>query len=123
MALRDQLEGKTADERAEIKAQWFAALPTRTFTRGDYSVRLSNFAKNSKTFSVFVIVEKNGVEILRDTFRFVNPPILVPDGTFHTETIVATDMTLKHIRVPNLKEDLTESLKQMLIESVRLQLT
>lgn len=120
--LREQLEGKTAEERAEIKAQWFADLPTRTFTRGRYSVTLSNFARNRGTFSVFVVVQKDGVEVLRDTFQFVNPRIRTPDGTFHTETIVRPDGTLFDSKVPNYTEDLSEILKIELIDAIRRQL-
>lgn len=121
MTLREQLQNKTADERAELKAQWFAQLPTRTFTRGVYSVTLSDFSVVGKVFSVFVVVVKNGVEVLRDTFRFVNPPILVPDGTFHDE--VRNDWGVdRTIQVANYREDIVEAFKQMIVETIKNQL-
>ena len=60
MTLVEQLQKKTADERARLKAQWFSQLPTRTFTRGQFEVTLSNFSYVGGTFSVDVVVVKNG---------------------------------------------------------------
>ena len=113
-----QLRNKTSDERARLKAQWFADLPTRTFTRGEFSVTLSNFSAVDKVFSVFVVVVKDGVEVLRDTFQFINPPLMVPDGTFHNE-VTEKGVT---ITVPNFKEDPVEALKAVLIEAIKRQL-
>ena len=117
--LREQLEGKTSDEKAVIKARWFSELPTRTFSRGVYDVTLSNFSAIDKTFSVFVVVTKNGQEVLRDEFRFVNPPILVADGTFRQELDEATG---EMMTMPNMKEDAVEALKQLLIDAIKTQL-
>lgn len=113
-----QLRNKDSEERARLKAQWFAELPTRTFTRGEYSVTLSNFSAVDKVFSVFVVVEKGGVEVLRDTFQFVNPPLMVPDGTFRTEVTERGS----EIQVQNLVEDPVEALRQMLIEAIKRQI-
>lgn len=117
-----QLRNKTSDERARLKAQWFADLPTRTFTRGEFSVTLSNFSAVDKVFSVFVVVQKNGVEVLRDTFQFINPPLMVPDGTTHQEEIVGPGSALVTVEVPNYREDPVEALKQLLIEAIKRQL-
>lgn len=113
-----QLRNKDSDERSRLKAQWFAELPTRTFTRGEYSVTLSDFKAVDKVFSVFVVVVKDGVEVLRDTFQFINPPLMVPDGTFHEE-VTEKGTT---IQVPNYREDPIEALKQVLIEAIKRQL-
>lgn len=122
MTLREQLQNKTADQRARLKARWFSELPTKTFTRGPYQVTLSNFSFVDKTFSVYVVVKKNNVEVLRDTFQFVNPPILVPDGTFHDEQVERPNGEIVTMSVPNYKEDLVEALKQMLIDAIKKQL-
>lgn len=121
MALANQLKGKTSEERSRLKARWFADLPTRTFTRGEYSVTLSDFAAVDTAFSVHVVVVKDGTEVLRDAFRFVNPPLMVEDGTFRTETIDSPTGP-KEIQVPNYREDPVEALKQVLIEAIKKQL-
>lgn len=121
--LREQLVGLTPDQRAVLKAQWFSEVPTRTFTRGVYSVTLSDLSVVGNVFSVFVVVVRNGSEVLRDTFQFVNPPVLVPDGTTHIETVTRPDGTVADISVPNYREDVVEALKQLLTEAIKRQLT
>lgn len=119
--LHGQLVGLTSDERATLKAKWFSLLPTRVFTRGLYTVTLSNFSVTGKVFSVFVVVTKSGTEVLRDTFRYVNPPILVPDGTF--QQVIRNDWGVERtVMIPNMKEDLVEALKQMVMQTIKNQL-
>lgn len=119
MTLVDQLQNKTPDERARLKARWFSELPTRTFTRGQFQVTLSNHSFVDKTFSVDVVVKKNGVEILRDDFHFVNPPIMVPDGTTRKEVDPRSGEVFDAL---NFKEDIVEALKTILVDAIKTQI-
>ena len=60
--------------------------------------------------------------MLRDDFHFVNPPILVPDGTFRTVQITQPNGVIQDIEVPNNREDIVEALKQMLISAIKAKL-
>lgn len=119
MALKDQLLNKTPDEKAELKARWFSELSLKTFTRGAYTVNLSNLRRSGKVVSVDVSVIKGGVEVLKETFNITNPPILVPDGTTHMEDFVRPNGEIISRPVDNYKEDPAEALKQILIDQIK----
>jgi hypothetical protein len=51
---------------------------------------------------------------LDNPYLFVNPPIFVPDGTTSTEIIRG-----REVQVPNLREDLAEALRTIVVDAIR----
>jgi len=51
--------------------------------------------------------------ILNTPFLYKNPPIMVADGTFRNKTFNGSRVTL-----PNFKENTTESLKEIIVQTV-----
>lgn len=94
--LRAQLEGLTDAQKAELKATYIANQDFRgIFNISKYGITLEviSISKIEKGVEIFAKAWLNGeqlgfgsdgsVEIER--FRIFNPPIMVPDGTFHEE--------------------------------------
>jgi hypothetical protein len=46
-------------------------------------------------------------------FEFVNPPVLVPDGTFSLDVVRG-----REVQIPNLREDLLEAARTMIAQTV-----
>ncbi len=111
------LEGKSRDEQANIKSDAYAQLNlVGDYDDATYGLRfeIQKLEKINGGIQVFARAWKNdhqlgfgpdgSVEIER--FRIFNPPILIPDGTKHTETKQG-----QQIQVDNFKEDLPEALR------------
>ncbi len=62
----------------------------------------------------------NGVPLLvNNPYYFVNPPILVPDGTFY-EQLVPTKKDMNHkILMPNVKEDPKLALETIIVQAIK----
>lgn len=114
------IEGKPAQERGRIKAKAIAdAIPNKklTFSRGGivYDVRGWD-VDDDGVLSVTISARDSRGPIPTDTlYRFVNPPVRVPDGTERDETDAAGETR----KVKNFKEDELEAARQIVIEAVR----
>jgi hypothetical protein len=116
MTLLPQLEGKTVDERAILKAQFFATEKEGIIVDKELAITVSNLRYEKTSFCADLAVSKDGQAIpLNNPFYFYNPPIMVPDGTFHTELrLDGTEM-----QVPNYKESPTEAMQVFISQVVR----
>lgn len=118
MSLSDQFEGKTSQEKNQIKFVEFCKLTNMPIFPGHgFDIEILDVSSEGDLLRVVVRAWKNGQEVLVDNpLLFKNPPILVPDGTF-TEV---TDDHGKQYNRPNFKEDVSEALRQMIAETLRL---
>lgn len=102
---RDQLAQLTPEERAQQKAEWFAALSPSVFTDGTLEVTIESLSFDGITLGVTVTATDNGTPLSIDgDLKYGNPPILVPDGQGGHE------------------ENLNAALREIVIRSVRAQL-
>lgn len=118
------LQGKTPKERATLKADEVVQLAkAETFERGGYRVEMQSVRKEKDGIvEVFARAWHSGkqlgfgadgtVDIER--FRFVNPPTMVPDGTFTTKVFEG-----KEHNEPNYKTDPQEALRLSLVDTIR----
>lgn len=69
----------------------------------------------AELWTVIVKAEKNGVPLEVDNpLHFMNPPLLVPDGTFFT----AVDDLGNQIQLSNYVEDAPSALKRLVFDTV-----
>lgn len=127
MAVKDLIQGKKSKEKNEIKAQEFSKLKKpKKFKKikGGKDVDidiLSMEAEGDRLILTLAIEVDKKPFPANNPYVFVNPPILVPDGT--TSPVLDEDpLTGGEIKQKaNFKEDLNEALEQMVYETVRLQ--
>ena len=102
-----------------IKARELAKTPIpSTFTRFGIDIRISRFPTvENGMLKVSVRAWKDGRELwVNNPLYFKNPPIMVPDGTYHK----IIDEKGKEQDVMNLVEDPLEALKQIIADTVRI---
>lgn len=120
MSIAEQLVGKTARERAEIKASHLAALLPETFTRGPWSLTIVDGPHirayaGVPMLSLVVSVTRNGQPVPIDgDLRFYNPPVMVPDGTTRTvQDDFGNDIVLNNfVEAPRL------ALRQIIVDAL-----
>lgn len=108
--------------RAKEKARWFRDLkPTNSdyleFTRDDVNFQVTGFRVDETHgyFECQVRAEKDGESLpLDNPYRFINPPIKVPDGTWRKEWVTGGEV----IDVENEHEDIEEALRTMVYDAV-----
>lgn len=116
----DRLAGKSRGERARIKARELAKLPPEAFTHGGLRIDILEgprvvTVQGVDVLEVRVAASRGGKPLAIDGhLRFVNPPVLIPDGMFRDET--GPDGTPK--RVPNFVEDARGALRAMIHEAI-----
>jgi len=112
-----KLKGKPAKQRARLKALEFRKLPRQhSFVRGDFIIEITSLSSFGDSISMNIQATKNGQNVLlSNPFIFHNPPVKVPDGTYH----IAQDERGEDFEVSNFKEDVDEALKQLVYETIK----
>lgn len=114
-----ELEKLGPDERRVRKAEVFASLKSGSFTfqRDNIRFTLSNWERKGNVFRVHATAaDSNGALPLHDTdnpFEFVNPPLMVPTGTWRKENVNGQE-----VDVPNVEESPLEALRIIVFEAV-----
>jgi len=115
------LESKDPEEIKKEKAKEFHKVSLTSIVDGDVEITILNKKLKETGVEFIIAVKQNGLDVdLKDfnPFTIVNPPLMVPDGTFRKEMINGPDGQ-KEIEIENMKEDSEESLKQILVQTVR----
>ena len=121
-SIEAQLQGKTTEEKADIKAQAiYESSPYGSYTDSAYDIRIDiiDLDKIDRGIQVFAKAwrgdtqlgfgEDGSVEIER--FRVFNPPVMVPDGTYRTVVEQVGPNSIE-MEVANYKEDPAEAIRR-----------
>src|SRR3990167_4075747 len=118
------LEGKTALERADIKATEIAKIQPSIYQKADYSIEIVDIEKVDQGVHVFVKATKGGKpvgfgdgSVETESITIQNPPILVPDGTTHTVTIKRGGKEVQ-AEEPNYVENVEEALRLVIAQTI-----
>lgn len=126
LSIKEQVRDMPAKDRANVKGDAILS-KTRwtTYTEGEYTIQIESIEKIEGGVQVFARAWKDGkplgfgsdgtVEIER--FRFLNPPVLVPDGTYHTELVQIGTRT-EETQVSNFVEDPERALQLALAHTI-----
>lgn len=116
MGIKEQLVGKTAKEKNIIKINALKDLTkVKKFKyKAIYDVDIVSINVENELLKLHIIVNENHTEIYNDIFFFKNPPILIPDGTFYTETYIDKRGIQKTRQAKNFIEDLDGALEEMI---------
>lgn len=127
--IKDLLTNKTTIEKSDIKSTAFTTLTPVRIKRKDYEIETSAIEKITIGDSVgiqlyvrawdskgFAVGFGDGT-VEWERFRIFNPPILVPDGTTHTETVIIGGGPIE-TKIDNFKEDLQEALLRVLESNI-----
>jgi len=112
------LESKDPKEMKKEKAKEIHKVSLTSIVDGDVEITILNKTLKETGVTFNIAVKQNGLDVdLKDfnPFTIVNPPLMVPDGTFRKEMVTPT----KEMDVENTKEDPEEALRQILIQTVR----
>jgi hypothetical protein len=112
------LKNVDASQRSKEKAKAFEKIKNISFEREGFTVTiLKKPVERRGTLIVEVMAMKNGNLVnVSNPLIFVNPPIMVPDGTYHKEYIASID---KEIDVANFKEDAEEALELIIVDVLK----
>ncbi len=115
--IKDLIKNKNAKERAEIKVD---ALSKRNkpkpFTIGGVKITIQEIGREKDLLKIVAIAKKEGKELkVSNPLYFKNPPIMISDGTTRTEI----NEFGKQVQRTNFKEDLDESIKKMVAETIK----
>ena len=114
------IDGKTDDEKARIKAQELAKIPlasVASFSYKTYTIKVNSLRFVDDLLEVYVEATKSGNRVaVNNPLLFRNPPIMVPDGTFHYETNSYGEQLLTN----NYKEDILAALKEIIGQTIEL---
>lgn len=123
--ISEKLLDKTAKERATIKGQEIAKLGSILKTKvGSIWIEITEFHAIEGGVELYarawdsegqIGFGKDGTVDL-ERFVFINPPILVPDGTTHDVYYPELDFTVPH---PNYKEDLQQAILNSLTHTIK----
>lgn len=111
------IKDKKAKERALIKAEELSKIKLSDFSRDDYDIKIVSQPKlsgNLLEISVIATKDKKKIEI-DNPLQFLNPPIMVPDGTYHKEIIFDRETDIH-----NFREDPEEALHQIIVQTIKL---
>jgi hypothetical protein len=106
MWIKEQLE-ELELQKQNLKINWFCKIKPHTFIFNDKKIEIKSITNDN--YILKIIVNIDGKD---DDYKFANPPILVPDWTFYEE-----EFEWKIIKKSNFKEDLLESLHQIIWET------
>lgn len=116
MTLQNILKNKSSAEKNDIKIKELIKSKVKTFNRKGFDIEILELSQEDNRLKVIVKAKKDGVELFVDNpLYFLNPPILVPDGTKR----IVYDEDSNPIQVDNLKEDLDEVLQEIIAECLR----
>jgi hypothetical protein len=112
------LKNVDASQRSKEKAKAFEKIKNISFEREGFTVTiLKKPVERRGTLIVEVMAMKNGNLVnVSNPLIFVNPPIMVPDGTYHKEYIASID---KEIDVANFKEDAEQALELIIVDVLK----
>lgn len=120
--LYDSLEGKSYIEKANLKCAEFCKRKGKKFQKDNLEIVITNpILFGDEGFEVTAKVWKDGVEIPlgnKNPLRFINPPILIPDGT-KSEIEIPFGNETKKTQVDNLKEDIDGALEFIVYEHIK----
>jgi hypothetical protein len=131
MAILDLMVNKTSEERTEIKTNAIydkvqSLSTTKQWSFKDPKGRTVKIEKSGigeligdtvvlslkKTSPIWFKISVDGKYLNGDGwYGFVNPPIMIPDGTFST-----TQKRDEKLTVSNFKEDILEATKQIILQ-------
>lgn len=120
MAIRELLAGKSLSEQSEIKTRELAKLSSEQFSRAQWTLTITDGPRvvmvgDTPALELTVAVTRNGVLVPIDGhLRFMNPPVMVPDGTFRT----VTNAFGQDLQVANFVENPRAALRQMVLDAV-----
>src|SRR3990167_6907639 len=131
-AVSDQLNGKSYQQKVEIKSVAIVSKNfTGTFTIDGTTVEVQEITKISGGIQILARAWQDGeqlgfgpdgsVEIER--FKIYNPPIMVPDGTKHTVEETLPNGRSISTEVNNYKEDPIAAIQQSLIHIIEISAT
>lgn len=106
------------EEKHRLKVREFLKLekPNDYVYKG-IKIHIKEISEENGLLKIRAYAERGGFQIpLDNPFYFQNPPIMVPDGTFHKEKIGGEEF-----EVHNFKEDLEEALKEFLGQVIEYQ--
>ncbi len=119
-AVGNLIKDKPANEKALIKAQELskAKLPKK-FSLNGFDIEIISLPiELNGNLNVSIRAWKNGKELFIDNpLIYQNPPIMVPDGTYHK---VINPMTGVEEEKSNFVEDLEQALKEIIVDTVRI---
>lgn len=116
MGVKDLIKDKPANERNDIKIKELIKSQVKNFSKKGFDIEILELGQETNRLKVIVKAKKDGVELFVDNpLYFLNPPIMVPDGTKRTEI----DEHGNLIELDNFKEDLDEALQEMIAECLR----
>lgn len=118
------IKDKPAKERSEIKVKELAKIKLpKKFIHNGYNIEIVEqpywTLRNGNTLLIIIIrASQNGQPLNVDdgVFEYINPPIMVPDGTYHKEV---TDRGVE-FDSHNLVEDPELALKEIICETIRI---
>jgi hypothetical protein len=115
---REQCQGKSAVERNLLKATVLSQRTIPPYAANGFTITISSLSLEGLMLKVIASAIQGGNPVsVNNPLYFLNPPILVPDGT----TRLVTDRYGITERLPNFKEDLDEAIRQMVAEVIRVQ--
>jgi hypothetical protein len=123
MNIENKLLNKTSKERATIKGVEIArAFAIGEKTAGEYRIEVTEINPIEGGIEVFARAWRNGKQLAFgpdgtvdiERFRFINPPVMVGDGTYRKETFEG-----KEYDTPNHKIDPAAALMEILVDTVR----
>jgi hypothetical protein len=112
----NSLLNKDVKERSQIKAKALSKAVTRSFSRDGFEVNILSIGYEKDLLRLIVEVKKDGVLFFVDNpLYYHNPPIMIHDGTYH----IAKDHRGQNYEHQNFVEDIEESLKEIIIQTLK----
>lgn len=120
----NSLKNVSLSEKHEIKTGAFLKLITPIkYTYNKIDITIERLYSKGSLLVVECSAKKDNIDItLNGPFLYRNPPILIPDGTYSTTTIIGEDGKENEIQIANFKEDIEGSLKEFVGQTVESQL-
>lgn len=129
--IKDLIEGKSRIESADIKSVEICKTDhVGVFTSKEHNldVEILSVAKISGGIEMMVRASRGGIPlgfgangtIETERFRIFNPPIMVPDGTMTDQEYTLSSGKIVVAKKPNVTEDASAALKQVLAYIVSL---
>lgn len=117
MKISDKIKDKSLQERSKIKCEELQSSYDKVITFKDVIVYIDSIETKLNNLWVTMRAFKKDIMIpLNNPFIFVNPPVMVPDGTKK----IVKDIFNKNTEIDNFKEDPKEAFKLLIQHSVEL---
>ena len=115
--MKEQLNRKSYREKSRLKAIELSKKDSISFSRDGFDVEVTGISLDGDMLSLNIKAKKDGKDIVLDNpFKYLNPPIMVHDGTFTKRK----NSKGEDIDFPNYREDAKEALKQIVLQSIKL---